>query len=374
VAGAAAPKGPGAVATPEAVDPSESNPTAASGLDAPSLRRAFRADLEAAADPAALEEVRRRHLGKASALKEAFKSLKDLAEAERPGVAAALNAARDAMEAELAARKSLLAETAERSRLESEWVDLSMPGVAPRRGSRHPVTEVERRCLEVLRQLGFELVEGPEVESEFYNFDALNIPPHHPARDLQDTFHVSGGLVLRSHTTPVQARVLEKRPPTPIRVASAGRVYRNEAVDATHLAMFHQLEGFWVEEGLGFAHLKGVLRFVVEALYGADRPFRFKPKYYPYTEPSLGMDVECISCGGKGCEACHGTGWVTIIGAGMIHRHLLTTFGYDPERVSGFAFGWGTTRMTTQWLGLARSKSLYEQDARLLRALHRGRP
>lgn len=335
------------------------------------LRQAFADDLAAAGDLEALAEVRRAHLGKTSALKQALGGLRELPKEERPARAAALNRAKGAFEKELAEVEARLREAARAARLEREWVDLTMPAVAPRRGSSHPVIEIERRSMAVLGQLGFERVEGPEVETEFYNFDALNIPQHHPARDMQDTFYVTGGLLLRSHTSPVQARVLEQRPEVPIRIASAGRVYRNEKVDATHLAMFHQIEGMWIDRGIGFGHLKGVLRFVVESLYGKDRKFRFKPKYYPYTEPSLGMDIECIACRGAGCDACHDTGWVTIIGAGMVHRNLLTTFDYDPDEVSGFAFGWGTTRMAAQWIGLARVKSLYEQDLRLLEAIHR---
>jgi phenylalanyl-tRNA synthetase alpha chain len=232
---------------------------------------------------------------------------------------------------------------------------------------------VERRCLSILQRLGFTLVDGPEVEDEFHNFDALNIPKHHPARDMQDTFFVNGGLLLRSHTTTVQARVLGERRPLPIRVASAGRVYRNEAVDATHLAMFHQLEGLWIDRGLGFAHLKGVLLAVAEGLYGPGHHFRFKPKFYPYTEPSVGMDIRCTACEGAGCAACHGAGWVTIIGAGMVHRNVFTTFGYDPDEVSGIAFGWGTTRLAAQLVSIARVKSLYESDLRVHQAMYRGR-
>lgn len=339
--------------------------------DTVALLAAFRSELERVTDLTQLDELRRRHTGKSSAVKQALRTLRDVPEAERPQVAATLNEAQRTLEAELAVAAERLEARADSQRLEREWEDLSLPGAAPRRGSRHPVTDIERRCLAVLRQLGFRLVDGPEVESEFYNFDALNIPRHHPARDMQDTFFTSEGLLLRSHTTPVQARVLEQRPPLPIRVASAGRVYRNEAVDATHVPMFHQLEGFWVDRGLGFAHLKGILRFVVQALYGPERLFRFKPKYYPYTEPSLGMDLACIACSGAGCNACHGAGWVTVIGAGMIHRRVLATFGYDPDEVTGLAFGWGTTRMAAQWIGATQIRSLYEQDLRLFRAIQR---
>jgi phenylalanyl-tRNA synthetase alpha chain len=188
---------------------------------------------------------------------------------------------------------------------------------------------------------------------------------------MQDTFWLTDSLVLRTHTTTVQARVLQQRPPLPIRVASAGRVYRNEAVDATHLAMFHQFECLWVEKGLTFAHLKGVLNFIAKELFG-DRPTRFKPKFYPYTEPSAGVDIQCGRCDGAGCGACHGSGWITILGSGMVHPKVFMEFGYDPREVSGLAFGLGTTRMAAQWAGVRAVRNLYRPDIRTLRAVHRG--
>ena len=224
----------------------------------------------------------------------------------------------------------------------------------------------------VLRQLGFELVDGPEVDNAFHNFDALNIPEHHPARDMQDTFWVTGGLLLRSHTTTVQARVLSTKPELPIRVASMGRVYRNEAVDATHLAMFHQFEGIWIDRGLTFSHLKGVLEFLARSLYGT-QPIRFKPKFYPYTEPSVGVDLQCAICNGDGCSACHGAGWVTILGAGMVHPKVFETFGFDSTEVSGIAFGLGTTRMMSQSVNAPALRPLYNQEMQILQDLNRNR-
>jgi phenylalanyl-tRNA synthetase alpha chain len=341
--------------------------------DVDALLRAFREALGEASDPKDLDEIRRVHtVGRKSAMKDAFRAMREVPPQERPAVAKALNAAKATMEAELEAASHQIEARALQHQLDAEWIDLTMPGVAPRRGARHPLTEVEDRCMEVLRRLGFVWVDGPEVEDPYYNFDALNIPEHHPARDMQDTFWVTGGLLLRSHTTTVQARVLQKRPPLPIRIATPGRVYRNEAVDATHVAMFHQLEGLWIAEGLTFSHLKGILAFIAHALYGEDRKIRFKPKFYPYTEPSMGVDVSCGVCNGSGCEACHHTGWVTILGAGMVHPKVFMGFGYDPREVSGIAFGLGTTRMAAQHSGVVKSKSLYDQDLRVLRALHRG--
>lgn len=329
--------------------------------------------LETADSLQALEALKREYLGKKSFVKQAFGQLRSLPNEERPQVASALNQARTHFENQIEAARTAVSEREYQARIQQEWMDLSLPGLAPRRGMQHPVTQVENRCLAVLRQFGFELVDGPEVDSEFHNFDALNIPKHHPARDMQDTFWLQNGMLLRSHTTTVQARVLAEGRSLPIRVASAGRVYRNEAVDATHLAMFHQLEGVWVDRGLTFGHLKGTLAAVVQALFGDQTRYRFKPKYYPYTEPSLGMDIACTNCEGKGCSACHGAGWVTIIGAGMVHPKVLKLFGYDPEEVGGFAFGWGVTRMASQVAGISKVRSLYEPDLRLLQALHRGR-
>lgn len=330
----------------------------------------FREAVARATTPAALDEVRRVHLGKKSPLKEAMAGLRSVAPEARAQVAAALNAAADTMEAELAAAALAAERRALDERLAREWQDLTLPGRSLRRGVRHPVTQVERRVMAVLRTLGFTAVEGPEVEHPYYNFDALNIPEHHPARDMQDTFWVTGGWLLRSHTTTVQARVLEGRGALPIRIASYGRTYRNEAVDATHVAMFHQFEGLWIDRGLTFPHLKAVLAYLARALYG-ERPIRFKPKFYPYTEPSVGVDLQCGSCAGTGrvgpgpCDACHAAGWVTILGAGMVHPAVFREFGYDPAEVSGIAFGLGTTRMAAQLAGVHKVKSLYEQDLRV---------
>jgi len=338
--------------------------------DVGALLAAFRAALAAAQTPSEVDDVRRLHTGKKSPLKESLRALRDLTPEERPIVAAQVNEAQAIMEDEVRLAIVAAEQRALEAQLGAEWLDLSMPGTAAQRGGRHPLTEVEERCMEVLRQLGFERVDGPEVESPYFNFDALNIPEHHPARDMQDTFWVDGGLLLRSHTTTVQARILQRRPDLPIRIASAGRVYRNEAVDATHLAMFHQLEGLWIDKDLTFSHLKGVLSFIAKSLYGAERRIRFKPKFYPYTEPSVGVDLSCVHCDGAGCDACHDAGWVTILGAGMVHPKVFREFGFDPDKVSGIAFGLGTSRMASQWSGVTKVRALYEQDLRVHQALH----
>lgn len=348
--------------------------------DVDALLAAFREDLAAAGDPNALQEVRRRHVGKKSALKAAFKSLRAVPAEDRAGVAARINAAQATMEQHLDEALERVEAAALHHTIEAEWLDLTLPGMVQPRGSRHPITQVERQAMQMLRQLGFRIVDGPEVDHPFYNFDALNIPEHHQARDMQDTFWVTGGWLLRSHTTTVQARVLEERPEPPVKIASIGRVYRNEAVDATHTAMFHQFEGLWIEPGLTFGHLKGTLAFIARTLYGPERRIRFKPKFYPYTEPSVGMDLACTVCDGAGaregtpCDACHAAGWITVLGAGMVHPQVFRTFGYDPEVVSGIAFGLGTTRMGGQWAGVHKIATLYEQDLRVHTRLRRGDP
>lgn len=313
--------------------------------------------------------VEREFLGKNSVIRHVLKSLKELNPTERASIAALANSTREKFETTIRERRAVIADRESQLLLTGEWIDRTMPGTWQRPGCLNPVTIVEDRCIEILRTLGFRLEEGPEVETEYFCFDALNIPKHHPARDMQDTFFVKGGYVLRTHTTSVQARVLATRPEPPLKIISRGRVFRNEDVDNTHLAMFHQLEGFWLDKNATFAQMKWVLRFMAEGLFGAGVEVRFKPKFYPYTEPSLGMDVRCTKCAGQGCEACGKAGWLTVIGAGMIHPTVLRGFGYDPETVSGFAFGWGTTRLASQFFGLSELRAMYQQDIRFFRSL-----
>lgn len=334
----------------------------------------FRTELSAAGTPESLAELRTKYLGKKSYVKTALKSLGAMSVDERPRFAKEINDAQRAIEAALDDADARVAEAAVARQIAAEWQDLSLPGIARERGANHPLTQVHRKAMDVMRRLGFQYVEGPEVDTPYYNFDALNIPENHPARDMQDTFWLPGNLLLRSHTTTVQARVLEQRPPLPIKVVAAGRVYRNEAVDSTHLAMFHQFEGIWVEKGLTYGDLKGTLLEIARSIYGDDHVFRFKPKYYPYTEPSVGMDMQCTVCRAAkdDCPACRGAGWITILGSGMIHPKVFLEFGYDPAEVSGIAFGIGTTRIAAQAAGLTALKPLYDQDLRIHRTIHRG--
>jgi phenylalanyl-tRNA synthetase alpha chain len=339
----------------------------------------FREELSGAQTPDALTELRTKYLGKKSYVKTALKSLGSMAPEERKTFAKDVNDAAAEIERELDEATARVAEAAVAKQIESEWQDLTLPGIAQQRGAVHPLSATNRQIMDVMRRLGFSLAEGPDIETPYYNFDALNIPENHPARDMQDTFWLPNNMLLRSHTTTVQARVLEKKPPLPIKVVAAGRVYRNEAVDATHLAMFHQFEGIWVEEGLTFGDLKGTLLEIAKSVYGEEHAFRFKPKYYPYTEPSVGMDIQCAVCFGKAdqcptdqCPTCRGAGWITILGSGMIHPKVFIEFGYDHTKVSGIAFGLGTTRIAAQAAGMTALKPLYEQDLRVHRTIHRG--
>ncbi len=335
---------------------------------------AFRAALAAATTPDALNEVKTAYLGKKSYVKTALKSLGSMPAEERPKFAKEINDAAAEIERELDEAAARIAREATEKQIAAEWQDLTMPGIAGQRGSVHPLTLVHTKAMNVMRRLGFTLEEGPDIETPYYNFDALNIPENHPARDMQDTFWLPNNTLLRSHTTTVQARVLERKPPLPIKVVAAGRVYRNEAVDATHLAMFHQFEGIWVEEGLTYGDLKGTLLEIARSIYGEEHVFRFKPKYYPYTEPSVGMDMQCTVCRAKtdDCPACRGAGWITILGSGMIHPKVFIEFGYDHTKLSGIAFGIGTTRIAAQTVGIPALKPMYEQDIRVHRTMHRG--
>ncbi len=335
-------------------------------LDFAEAERELTAAMEKIVTKDDLELVRRDWLGKEGIIKELFKQLRDVPADQKAHVAAGLNSLKVASEEGIAARESALAETTLLEKLRNEFLDPSLPPRWTGLGRMHPVTRIERRISEILHPFGFTNVLGPEVETDYYCFDSLNIPPHHPARDMQDTFYTETGHVLRTHTTSVQARSLEKGG-LPVKVASFGKVYRNETEDASHQAMFHQFELVWIEEGLTLAHLMGIISHILKSLYGKRRKVRFVPKFYPYTEPSIGPQINCVICGGKGCSSCGGAGWVTIAGAGMVHRNVLEEFKYDPKKVTGFAFGIGTSRLAGQMYEVPKLKSLYDNDLRILK-------
>jgi len=310
-----------------------------------------------------LDALKKEWLGKDGKIKNLLKALKELTPEERPAVATKLNEFKVQLEIFIDSKvkdfnKSKLAE-----KLTSEATDMSLPVLTTGVGHYSPIRIVERRIHELLKPFGVKVVEGPEVETEYYCFDALNIPKHHPARDMQDTFFTETGHVLRTHTTSVQARELAKKG-LPVKVVSPGRVYRNETEDASHQSMFHQYELIWIEKGLTLPNLMGILSYVLKGLYGKRRKVRFVPKYYPYTEPSIGAQIDCGICKGNGCSACGGAGWVTILGAGMVHKKVFEEFGYDPNAVSGIAFGFGSARLAAQFFDIPSLKTLYSNDLR----------
>ena len=277
----------------------------------------------------------------------------------------ALQEARAELEAAWQARREALEREQLEARLRAQALDLTLPGTGYQAGAEHPVSRTIREILEIFRGMGFDVEIGPEIETEWYNFEALNIPADHPARDEQDSFYLGEGRLLRTQTSPVQIRVMERRKP-PFRIVSPGRVYRRDPFDARHSPCFFQIEGLMVGEGVRFSDLKGVLRLWAAAFFG-EVPVRFRPSYFPFTEPSAEMDVACILCEGKGCAVCHYTGWLEILGAGMVHPQVFRNVGYDPGKVTGFAFGMGPDRIAMLKYRIPDIRMLYENDFRLLR-------
>ena len=315
-----------------------------------------------------LEVLTREWLAKDGLIKSLFRQLKDVKPADKPAVADKLNALKARVELFVENKEKELSSAKLSQILSAEYLDLTLPAQDAGSGRIHPVRRVDRLIEQILKPFGFRSVVGPEVESEYYCFDALNIPKHHPARDMQDTFYLENGLLLRTHTTSVQARELQKGK-LPIKIVSFGRVYRNETEDPTHQAMFHQFELVWLEKGLTLANLQALITHVLKAIYGKRRKVRFVAKFYPYTEPSIGPQIDCRFCAGKGCNACVHSGWSTVGGAGMIHRNVLKEFGFDPAEVSGFAFGMGSTKLATQLFETPTMKILYDNDLRVLQGL-----
>jgi len=310
-----------------------------------------------------LEEWRRKLLGrKSGSLARAMRHLGDMDAELRKTLGQALNRAKPAVEETIALKKAQL----EAYKASRPAVDVTMPGRQPALGRVHPITRAAREMIEIFGRLGFEVVEGPEVEDEWHNFVALNIPPEHPARDPLDNYYLDDRLLLRTQTSTVQIRVMENRPP-PVRIIAPGRVYRPETVDAGHSNMFHQLEGLWVEQGVTFADLKGVLSMFARAFFGADVRTRFLPSYFPFTEPSAEFYVSCLLCRGKGCPACKGSGWMEVAGCGMVDPNVFEAVGYDAEEVTGFAFGFGIERPAMLKYGINDIRLLFENDLRFLR-------
>ena len=321
--------------------------------------------IESARSAEALEEVRVKILGRKGELTSLLRQMKQIDPDDRPAFGAMVNAARDRLQQELE-RRIQAVEARERTRkLESDTIDVTMPGRIRPAGALHPLTQGIREVTQIFVQMGFTVVEGPEIETDFYNFEALNTPPFHPARDVQDTFYINDLVLLRTQTSPMQVRQMERQDP-PVRVVVPGKVYRRDPVDATHSPVFHQIEGLLVDKDVTFADLAGTLTQFARSFYGKDRKVRFRPHYFPFTEPSAEMDVSCALCGGQGCRVCKYEGWIEILGSGMVHPNVLRAVGYDPEELTGFAFGMGVERIVMLRHGFDDMRLLYENDLRFL--------
>ena len=318
-----------------------------------------------AGDEASLEAVRVQFLGRKGELTALLKSLGRMDAAERPKAGAAINAAKERLQASIADRKKALIGEQLAAEVATETVDVTLPGRRSASGGLHPVTQVIARVEGIFTGAGYDVVAGLEIEDDYHNFEALNIPHHHPARSMHDTFYFADGTLLRTHTSPAQVHVMESQEP-PIRVICPGRVYRRES-DLTHSPMFHQIEGLVVDRGIGFAHLKGTVTDFVRRFFDRDLALRFRPSYFPFTEPSAEVDVQCVNCLGSGCRVCSSTGWLEIMGCGLVHPNALEMSGIDSETWSGFAFGMGADRLAMLLYEVNDNRMFFENDLRFLR-------
>ena len=334
-------------------------------MDVEDIKTQALAEVASAGDAPALDRIRVRLLGRKGVLTGLLKSLGQLAPAERPAAGARVNAAKRAVAQAIEARAASLSREQLARALDADALDVTLPGRRQGAGSLHPVTQTLRRIEEIFVGAGYEVVTGPEIEDDYHNFEALNLPANHPARAMWDTFYLEDGHVLRTHTSPVQVRVMERMSP-PIRIICPGRVYRRDS-DLTHTPMFHQVEGLVVDEGIGFRDLKGAVVGFVHRFYDREMEVRFRPSYFPFTEPSAEVDAQCVHCGGSGCRVCGNTGWLEVMGCGMVHPNVLSMSGVDPERYTGFAFGFGADRLAMLYYGIDDLRLLFDNDQRFLR-------
>ncbi len=321
--------------------------------------------VKSCADENTIEELRVKYLGKKGELTAILKQMGSLSAEERPKMGQLVNEAKQSVEALIAEKKAELQAKATELKLKAETIDITMPAKEVTVGGIHPLNHVVNDMIDIFQSMGFDVVDGPEVETDYYNFECLNVPADHPARDMQDTFYLAENLLLRTQTSAAQIRTMENRKP-PIRVICPGRVFRADEVDATHSPVFHQLEGLVVDKGITMCDLKGVLEQFAQEIYGKDSKVRFRPSFFPFTEPSVEVDVSCSECGGNGCRVCKGAGWIEILGAGMVHPNVLRSCGIDPEVYSGFAFGIGIDRITTTRYKISDIRLLFENDKRFL--------
>jgi phenylalanyl-tRNA synthetase alpha chain len=320
-------------------------------------------EIEAAMSPEELDHVRVKYLSRKGSISGLFDRLKDVPPQERPVMGKELNELRTVVQGKFDEKKSAIEESTKQS---VSVMDLTLPGRKPWVGSNHPITKTLDEIKRIFVGMGFDIADGPEIEDDYHNFEALNFPPDHPARDMQDTFFIEEKILLRTHTSPVQIRVMEKQKP-PVRVIIPGRVYRNEAVSARSYCLFHQVEGLYVDTGVTFSELKGTLVAFAKQFYGSDLRYRFRPSYFPFTEPSAEMDITCFLCSGKGCRVCKQTGWLEILGCGMVDPNVYDFVGYDKERYTGYAFGMGIERIAMLRYGIDDIRLLFDNDIRFLK-------
>ncbi|MBP1765590.1 MAG: Phenylalanyl-tRNA synthetase alpha chain [Firmicutes bacterium] len=331
------------------------------------LRQDALEELLKASNLGQLTELRVKYLGKKGSLTAVLRGMGALSPEERPRIGQIVNDIRNELEDVLTQQSDRLKQAELAKRLSSEQIDITLPGRKIYRGHKHPLTLTMDRVKETFMRMGFAVSEGPEVETDYYNFEALNLPKDHPARDMQDSFYITEDILLRTHTSPNQVRTMEAAGPNnPVRVIVPGKVYRRD-YDATHSPMFHQVEGLVIDKDISFADLKGTLELFIHEIFGDSVRVRFRPSFFPFTEPSAEVDISCVMCGGKGCRVCSGTGWLEILGSGMVHPRVLEMSGYDPSLVSGFAFGMGIERIAMLVYGIDDLRLFYDSDLRFLR-------
>ena len=332
------------------------------------LKQETLAKIEETKELASLNQIRVETLGKKGPITEVLRGMKDLSAEERPKVGSFANEIRDIITKEIEAKKELLEQLALQKALEDETIDVTLPGKPMKQGTRHVLTQIIEEIEDIFVGMGYEVVEGYEVEQDHYNFERMNLPKDHPARDMQDTFYISDEILIRTHTSPVQARTMEKNDFSKgaLRMISPGKVFRRDTDDATHSHQFHQIEGLVINKNVTMADLKGTLEEVMQKMFGADRKIRLRPSYFPFTEPSVEVDVSCFKCGGEGCSVCKHTGWIEILGAGMVHPNVLKMSGIDPEVYSGFAFGLGPDRIAMLRYGVNDIRNFYLNDLRFI--------
>ena len=329
------------------------------------IRQEALEEIENAVQPRILEELKVKYIGKKGKLTELSRTMGSLSPEERPAFGQKLNNLRKQLEEAFEKKEKEIKDRLLSERLESERIDVTIPAPAAQTGSLHPLSSVRNELIEIFVRMGFDVAEGPEVETDYYNFQALNIPQDHPARDMQDTFYVTDSLLLRSQTSAMQIRTMEKQKP-PIRIICPGRVFRADEADATHSPIFHQMEGLVVDKGITMCDLKSTLDVFAREVYGSDAKTKLRPSYFPFTEPSVEVDVTCSECSGKGCRVCKGSGWVEILGAGMVNPKVLAGCGIDPAVYSGFAFGMGIDRIALTRYKISDMRIMFENDVRFL--------